>query len=69
MAYWQNGKVYVNTGSQRTAQTLPGIAAGRRPSPNVVDISEYTRGGFGSKITGAISLSSPRCCRKRWMPP
>ena len=26
MAYWQNGKVYVHTGTQSTAQTLPAIA-------------------------------------------
>ena len=26
MAYWQNGKVYVHTGTQSTAQTVPAIA-------------------------------------------
>ena len=26
MAYWQNGKVYIHTGTQSTAQTLPAIA-------------------------------------------
>jgi CO/xanthine dehydrogenase Mo-binding subunit len=26
LAYWQNGKVYVHTGTQSTAQTVPAIA-------------------------------------------
>ena len=26
MAYWQNGKVFVHTGTQSTAQTVPAIA-------------------------------------------
>ena len=55
MAYWQNGKVYIHTGTQSTAQTVPGdrALAEHRSRNNVVFISEYTGGGFGSKITGA----------------
>ena len=67
MAYWQNGKVYVHTGTQSTAQTAPGdraLAEHRRPS-KVVVISEYTGGGFGSKITGAISLIIPALLSKK----
>jgi len=57
MAYWQNGKVYIYTGTQSTAQTLPAIARWLNISPdNVVFISEYTGGGFGSKITGGVSM-------------
>ncbi|MGD0162139.1 MAG: xanthine dehydrogenase family protein molybdopterin-binding subunit [Candidatus Sulfotelmatobacter sp.] len=57
MAYWQNGKVYLHTGTQSTAQTLPAIARWLNISPdNVVFISEYTGGGFGSKITGGVSM-------------
>ena len=26
MAYWQNGKVFIHTGTQSTAQTVPAIA-------------------------------------------
>ena len=53
MAYWQNGKVYVHTGTQSTAQTVPAIARWLDIDPSkVVFISEYTGGGFGSKITG-----------------
>jgi len=57
MAYWQNGKVYIHTGTQSTAQTLPAIARWLNISPdNVVFISEYTGGGFGSKIAGGVSM-------------
>jgi CO/xanthine dehydrogenase Mo-binding subunit len=60
MAYWQNGKVYIYTGTQSTAQTLPAIARWLNISPdNVVFISEYTGGGFGSKITGGVSMIIP----------
>lgn len=66
MAYWQNGKVYVHTGTQSTAQTVPAIARWLGISPdNVVFISEYTGGGFGSKITGAITLVIPALLSKK----
>jgi xanthine dehydrogenase molybdenum-binding subunit len=66
MAYWQNGKVYVHTGTQSTAQTVPAIARwlGIDVS-NVVFISEYTGGGFGSKITGDITLVIPALLAKK----
>jgi CO/xanthine dehydrogenase Mo-binding subunit len=66
MAYWQNGKVYVYTGTQSTVQTIPAIARwlGIEPS-NVVFISEYTGGGFGSKGTAAISLIIPALLSKK----
>ncbi|HTS78764.1 MAG TPA: xanthine dehydrogenase family protein molybdopterin-binding subunit [Bryobacteraceae bacterium] len=66
MAYWQNGKVYVHTGTQSTIQTVPAIARwlGLKPE-QVVLISEYTGGGFGSKITGAISLIIPALLSKK----
>src|SRR6266481_1686958 len=66
MAYWQNGKVYVHTGTQSTAQTVPAIGRwlGIDPS-NVVFISEYTGGGFGSKITGDITLVIPALLSKK----
>ena len=66
MAYWQNGKVHVYTGTQSTAQTVTGVArwVGVEPE-NVVVVSEYTGGGFGSKITGAISLLIPVLLAKK----
>ena len=60
LAYWQNGKVYIYTGTQSTAQTLPAIARWLNISAdNIVFISEYTGGGFGSKITGGVSMIIP----------
>jgi xanthine dehydrogenase molybdenum-binding subunit len=66
MAYWQNGKVHVYTGTQSTAQTVLGVSRWVNvPPENVVVVSEYTGGGFGSKITGAISLMIPVLLAKK----
>ena len=66
MAYWQNGKVHVFTGTQSTIQTVPAIARWLNIEPDkVVFTSEYTGGGFGSKITGAISLIIPALLSKK----
>src|ERR1700733_5001459 len=66
MAYWQNGKVHVFTGTQSMIQTVPAIARWLNIDPsNVVFTSEYTGGGFGSKITGAISLIIPALLSKK----
>jgi CO/xanthine dehydrogenase Mo-binding subunit len=60
MAYWQNGKVYVYTGTQSTAQTVPAIARWLNiDAGKVVLISEYTGGGFGSKVTAGVSVVIP----------
>jgi CO/xanthine dehydrogenase Mo-binding subunit len=66
MAYWQNGKVFVHTGTQSTSQTVPAIARWLGiDQSNVVFISEYTGGGFGSKITGDITLVIPALLAKK----
>jgi xanthine dehydrogenase molybdenum-binding subunit len=66
MAYWQNGKVYIYSGTQSTAQTLPAIARWLNISPdNVVFISEYTGGGFGSKVTAGVSMIIPALLAKK----
>ena len=66
MAYWQNGKVYVYTGTQSTAQTVPAIARWLNiDRSKVVLISEYTGGGFGSKVTAGISLIIPALLSKK----
>ena len=66
MAYWQNGKVYVHTGTQSTAQTVPAIGRWLNIDPSqVVLISEYTGGGFGSKITGGVTLVIPALLSKK----
>jgi xanthine dehydrogenase molybdenum-binding subunit len=67
MAYWQNGKVFVHCSTQSTAQTAPAICRwlglvddkGQPDLDKVVVVSEYTGGGFGSKITSAISAIIP----------
>ena len=47
-------------------QAVPAIARWLGIAPeNVVFVSEYTGGGFGSKITGAISLIIPALLAKK----
>jgi len=66
MAYWQNGKVYVHTGTQSTGRTQAAIARWLNIEPEkVVFISEYTGGGFGSKITAGVSLIIPALLSKK----
>lgn len=66
MAYWQNGKLYMHSGTQSTAQTVPAIARWMNMSPdNVVLISEYTGGGFGSKVTGTVIMVVPAILSKK----
>ena len=66
MAYWQNGKVYVHTGTQSLIQTVPAVARWlNMDADKVVVISEYTGGGFGSKGTSALSLIIPALLSKK----
>ena len=66
MAYWQNGKLYLHTGTQSTVQTVPAIARWMRLDPaQLVFISEYTGGGFGSKVTGGVSMIIPALLAKK----
>jgi CO/xanthine dehydrogenase Mo-binding subunit len=66
LAYWQNGKVYVHTGTQSTVQTVPALARWLHIDPSqVVLVSEYTGGGFGSKVTAAITAIVPALLAKK----
>ena len=66
LSYWQNGKVYVHTGTQSTAQTVPAIARWLNIDVSkVVLVSEYTGGGFGSKVTAGVSLIIPALLSKK----
>jgi xanthine dehydrogenase molybdenum-binding subunit len=66
MAFWQNGKLYLHTGTQSTAQTVPAIARWMNLDPDkVVLISEYTGGGFGSKVTGTVIMIIPAILSKK----
>lgn len=66
LAYWRNGKVYVHTGTQSTVQTVPALARWLHIDPSqVVLVSEYTGGGFGSKVTAAITAMIPALLSKK----
>jgi xanthine dehydrogenase molybdenum-binding subunit len=66
MAYWQNGKLYLHCSTQSTVQTVANVArwVGIKPD-DVVIISEYTGGGFGSKIPGTLSTAIPALLSKK----
>ena len=60
LAYWQNGKLFMHTGTQSAVQTVASIARWMNLDiADVVLITEYTGGGFGSKATGAVSCMIP----------
>lgn len=66
MAYWQNGKLFLHTGTQSTYQTRPAIAKWMNIDVDqIVFISEYTGGGFGSKITGGLTMIIPALLSKK----
>jgi CO/xanthine dehydrogenase Mo-binding subunit len=55
MAYWQNGKLYMHCSTQSVMRTVGSIARWVGiPPEDVVIISEYTGGGFGSKGSGSV---------------
>jgi CO/xanthine dehydrogenase Mo-binding subunit len=60
LAYWQNGKLIMHTGTQSAVQTVASISRWMNiPIEEVTLITEYTGGGFGSKATGAVSCMIP----------
>ena len=66
MAYWQNGKLYLHGSTQSVVATVANVARSVGiPPEQVVMISEYTGGGFGSKITGAGSMAIPALLSKK----
>jgi xanthine dehydrogenase molybdenum-binding subunit len=66
MAYWQNGKLFLHGSTQSTVQTVASVARWTGLTPDkVVIVSEYTGGGFGSKIPGAISMAIPALLSKK----
>ena len=66
MAYWQNGKFYLHGSTQSLARTVASVAGwvGIKPEELVL-ISEYTGGGFGSKIPGAQTMAIPALMSKK----
>jgi CO/xanthine dehydrogenase Mo-binding subunit len=66
MAYWQNGKLFLHSGTQSTNLTRPAIARWMNLNPDsIVFVSEYTGGGFGSKITGGVTMIVPALLSKK----
>jgi len=66
MAYWQNGKLFLHTGTQSTGQTLSLIAQlMNMPQEDVVFISEYTGGGFGGKVRAGVTMIIPALLSKK----
>jgi CO/xanthine dehydrogenase Mo-binding subunit len=66
MAYWQNGKLYMHCSTQSTMRTIAAVArwVGIKPE-EVVIISEYTGGGFGSKGSGTVFVVVPALLAKK----
>jgi xanthine dehydrogenase molybdenum-binding subunit len=66
MAYWQNGKLFMHCSTQSTVRTIGAVArwVGTDPS-NVVIISEYTGGGFGSKGSSSVFTVVPALLSKK----
>jgi xanthine dehydrogenase molybdenum-binding subunit len=60
MAYWQGGKLYLHASTQSLIRTVDPVAnwVGIKPA-DIVLVSEYTGGGFGSKGGGAVSMAIP----------
>src|SRR5215831_15391160 len=70
MAYWQNGKLVIHCSTQSTVQTVAAVARGvgiaaAEAQDKIVLISEYTGGGFGSKIPGSYNMAIPALLAKK----
>jgi CO/xanthine dehydrogenase Mo-binding subunit len=66
MAYWQNGKLHIHLSTQSTIQTVASIARWLSIEPtDVVLVSEYCGGGYGSKATGSVSDIIPALLAKK----
>ena len=66
MAYWQNGKLYIHCSTQSAVQTVGSISRWLHvDQKDIVLISEYCGGGFGSKATGTITAIIPALLSKK----
>ena len=66
MAYWQNGKLYLHGSTQSVVRTVDPLASWLGIDvKDIVLISEYCGGGFGSKGAGAISMVIPAVLAKK----
>ena len=66
MAYWQNGKLYLATSTQSSVQTVMAFARWLHMEPtDIVLLTAYCGGGFGSKAGGTISSVIPAVLAKK----
>jgi CO/xanthine dehydrogenase Mo-binding subunit len=66
MAYWENGKLHLFCSTQSTIQTVASVARWLHMEPtDIVLVSAYTGGGFGSKGTGTITSIIPALLAKK----
>ena len=66
MAYWQNGKLFLHGSTQSVVRTVDPLATWLAMDPkDIVLISEYAGGGFGSKGAGAVSMAIPAVLAKK----
>src|SRR5437763_12007522 len=66
MAYWQNGKLYIHCSTQSVVQTVGSISRWlQMDQKDIVVVSAYTGGGFGSKATGTITVIIPALLSKK----
>jgi CO/xanthine dehydrogenase Mo-binding subunit len=70
MAYWQNGKLHLYGSTQSVVRTVDPLAQWVAVDPSeVVLISEYTGGGFGSKGAGSVQMAIPAMLSKKVQAP
>src|SRR5438105_8253619 len=66
MAYWQNGKLYIHCSTQSVVQTVGSVSRWLHlDQKDIVVISAYTGGGFGSKATGTHTAIIPAILSKK----
>ncbi len=66
MAYWQNGKLHIHLSTQSAVQTVMSVVRWLDMKPeDIVLVSEYCGGGYGSKGTGSISDIIPALLAKK----
>ena len=66
MAYWQNGKLHIYCSTQSVVRTADNLSQWLGiPASDIVLVSEYTGGGFGSKGGGPISMTIPAVLSKK----
>ncbi|MEQ1772045.1 MAG: molybdopterin cofactor-binding domain-containing protein, partial [Devosia sp.] len=66
LAWWQNGKLHIHSGTQSAVQTVAAIARWMNiPAADVVLITEYTGGGFGARATGSVHSMIPALLAKK----